>query len=73
MCKIDNETIFRANRKAMNRKDASYRPSSAYTGGEMVVSIRYNGVNYSERIKIKDVNTNFKRSLELSRSYGKKL
>lgn len=73
MCKIDNETIFRANQKTMNRKVASHRSTSSYASGEIVVSVRYNGVNYSERIKIADVNANFKRSLELSRNYGKKL
>lgn len=73
MCKINNETIFRANQKTMNRKNPCNLLAPDYTSGEMVVSVRYNGINYKEFIKVKDVNANFKRSLELIRNYGKKV
>jgi|GEM_PF-5990945 hypothetical protein len=70
MCRINNETILRANQKTMNRKELKV---PTYPNGEIVASVRYNGINYEQYIKIRDVNAKFKRSIELIRNYGKKI
>ena len=51
MVNISEETIIRANEMSKRRSKHQYTNSQT-NNGEMLVSVRYNGVFYSKRIKV---------------------
>ena len=51
MVNISKETIISANEMSKRRSKRQYINNQA-SNGEMLVSVRYNGVIYSKRIKV---------------------
>lgn len=65
MCKISKETIFRANKMTMERRNAPSYSTASVRG--MEIAIEHNGALFSRYITSSELRDNYRKALEINR------